>query len=216
MPRSGDTAPRRSRAHRCCAHKVQLPSNGQGAVLPAHSQHALGTLLLCKERLADARLRTHQDQCCLLCPLHVQKHRPSPRPSLASTARFPAAWHRQGLPAPLPAPQRSQSSSGPGAAYREDVGAPLGLLADGGGCVGGSDGLDPQLPLADAGGGGHRGGVVAEGSSAVGGLGQNEAVMLSTRLWHVGTLRPMHCTWHPGGCGELLPFSAFVFPLEEQ
>lgn len=38
--------------------------------------------------------------------------------------------------------------------YREDVGAPLGLLADGRGGGGGSDGLDAQLPLADAGGGG--------------------------------------------------------------
>lgn len=38
--------------------------------------------------------------------------------------------------------------------YREDVGAPLGLLADGRGGRGGSDGLDAQLPLADAGGGG--------------------------------------------------------------
>lgn len=37
--------------------------------------------------------------------------------------------------------------------YREDVGAPLGLLADGRGGGGGSDGLDAQLPLADAGGG---------------------------------------------------------------
>lgn len=38
--------------------------------------------------------------------------------------------------------------------YREDVGTPLGLLADGCGGGGGSDGLDAQLPLADAGGGG--------------------------------------------------------------
>lgn len=38
--------------------------------------------------------------------------------------------------------------------YREDVGPPLGLLADGRGGGGGSDGLDAQLPLADAGGGG--------------------------------------------------------------
>lgn len=36
-----------------------------------------------------------------------------------------------------------QSSWAPRAAYREDVGAPLGLLADGGGRVGGSNGLDP-------------------------------------------------------------------------
>lgn len=38
--------------------------------------------------------------------------------------------------------------------YREDVGTPLGLLADGCGGGGGRDGLDAQLPLADAGGGG--------------------------------------------------------------
>lgn len=38
--------------------------------------------------------------------------------------------------------------------YREDVGAPLGLLADGCGGGGGGDGLDAELPLADAGGGG--------------------------------------------------------------
>lgn len=31
-----------------------------------------------------------------------------------------------------------------------------------------------------------------------------------------GTLRPTHCTWHRGGPGELLPFSAFAFPLAEQ
>lgn len=38
--------------------------------------------------------------------------------------------------------------------YREDVRTPLGLLADGRGGGGGSDGLDAQLPLADARGGG--------------------------------------------------------------
>lgn len=38
--------------------------------------------------------------------------------------------------------------------YREDVRPPLGLLADGRGGGGGSDGLDTQLPLADARGGG--------------------------------------------------------------
>lgn len=78
------------------------------------AQHAPGTLLTCKEWLADAHLCTHQDRCSLLCPLRMQKHRPSPCPSLANTARFPAAWHGRGLPAPLPAPQHSQSSSGPG------------------------------------------------------------------------------------------------------
>lgn len=56
--------------------------------------------------------------------------------------------------------------------YCKDVGAALGLLADGGRGVGGSDGLDPQLPLADAGGGGHGGGVVAEGAAPVGSLGR--------------------------------------------
>lgn len=51
--------------------------------------------------------------------------------------------------------------------YCEDVGAALGLLADGCGRVGGSNGLDTHLPLADAGSGGHRGGVVAERTPAV-------------------------------------------------
>lgn len=64
----------------------------------------------------------------------------------------------------------------PQCAYREYVGAPLGLLADGGGCVGGSNGLNPQLPLADARCGGHRGGVVTEGSSTIGSLGQNGTI----------------------------------------
>lgn len=38
--------------------------------------------------------------------------------------------------------------------YREDVRAPLGLLADGRGGGRGSDGLNAQLPLTDARGGG--------------------------------------------------------------
>ena len=43
------------------------------------------------------------------------------------------------------------SAAGGAGTYREDVGAPLGLLADGCGGGGGSDGLHAQLPLADAG-----------------------------------------------------------------
>ena len=55
--------------------------------------------------------------------------------------------------------------------YCENVGAALRLLADGRGRVGGSDGLNAHLPLTYAGGGGNRGGVVAECTPTVGRLG---------------------------------------------
>lgn len=56
--------------------------------------------------------------------------------------------------------------------YCENVGAAFRLLADGRGRVGGSDGLNAHLPLAYAGGGGNRGGVVAERAPTVGRLGK--------------------------------------------
>lgn len=56
--------------------------------------------------------------------------------------------------------------------YCENVGAALGLLADGRGRVGGGDGLDAHLPLTYAGGGGNGGGVVAERAPTVGRLGE--------------------------------------------
>lgn len=52
--------------------------------------------------------------------------------------------------------------------YCENVGAALRLLADGRGCVGGSDGLNAHLPLTYAGGGGNRGGVVTECTPTIG------------------------------------------------
>lgn len=52
--------------------------------------------------------------------------------------------------------------------YCENIGAPLRLLADGRGRVGGSDGLNAHLPLTYAGGGRNRGGVVAERTPTIG------------------------------------------------
>lgn len=52
--------------------------------------------------------------------------------------------------------------------YCENIRAPLRLLADGRGRVGGSDGLNAHLPLTYAGGGGNRGGVVAESTPTIG------------------------------------------------
>lgn len=58
--------------------------------------------------------------------------------------------------------------------YCKNIGAALGLLANGRGRIGGGDGLDAHLPLAYAGGGGDRGGVVAERAAAVGRLAEEE------------------------------------------
>lgn len=108
-------------------------------------------------------------------PSHTRTHSciPGPPASTALVAVRESPCGQAAVTHSLPfssAENPPQSSWAPCATYREDVGAPLGLLADGGGRVGGSDGLNPQLPLADAWGGGHRGGVVTEGSSTVGGL----------------------------------------------
>lgn len=66
--------------------------------------------------------------------------------------------------------------------YCENVGAALWLLADGRGRVGGSDGLDAHLPLTYAGGGGNRGGVVAERTPTIGRLGSRERLRGTDRI----------------------------------
>lgn len=78
---------------------------------------------------------------------------------------------------PLPVFPLSRANLPPCRTHCEDVGPAFGLFADGGGGVGGCDGLDPQFPLADAGCGGHRGRVVAEGPTPVGSLSTIEQAM---------------------------------------